>query len=573
MKRIYLTLDIGGSWIKGLAVPYMKCIKEYKIDPKGIKRVKSRLGTDKTVDDFIEALQELMDILVCPDCEVCAIGISTAGIVDYAGTRVLFSADHLAPLKSNKWIEWLKDKYQVPVVLSNDADAAAVGASAAGYLEGYRTVGIMPIGTGLGFSLWRNGRRWTPSYSQPLLGSIETPDGSYDQLASASLLASVHPDNNLVAVFKEAAYKEKTDEYLERLVQIIRTTYYLFRTDLILIGGGLAHAVQAAGYPLAEQITTRLQVSPVLTGDVIEVRLVQEANELPLLGALLIAVGEQYAQSLRCIPEYKNLVTEEPYDPSLELHKMDTAGLASLLWKTEQEAGTILSESLKDIAEVADKMAERLGNGGRLIYVGAGTSGRLAAVDTVEIACTFGFPRERVLTLIAGGVADAAIDIETNFEEDASCVPEMILANVSEKDVVIGISVSGSAYFVQSALAYAKTIGAYTVFIQEKEVVSVPFSDKVIALRTGNEVIAGSTRMKAGTATKKVLNFISTIAMIRLGKVYGSYMTEVECINNKLIKRAKKILHILFHMSEEEALRQLEIHNYRLNDVIKSRSV
>ncbi|WP_102408758.1 N-acetylmuramic acid 6-phosphate etherase [Parabacteroides bouchesdurhonensis] len=568
MKRVYLSLDIGGTWVKGIAVPCKDRIEEYKINPEEIKRVKSRLGVNKTADDFIAALQELMDILVCPDCKVCAIGISVAGIVDYAGTKILFSADHLAPLRGSKWIDWLKDKYHVPVVLSNDADAAAVGAAAAGYLKGFRTIGVMPIGTGLGFSLWRNGRRWAPFYSHPLLGSIETPAGSYDELASASLLASVHPDNNLVAVFKEEAYQKEVESYLERLVQIIRTTYYLFRTDLILIGGGLAHVVQIADYPLVERLTTKLQKEPVLTGDTIEIRLMPEANELPLLGMLLIAAGEQHAQSLQNIPEYKTLVTEEPYDSSIHLHKMGTTELASLLWKTEQEAGNILSESLTDIAEAADRIADCLSKGGRLIYVGAGTSGRLAAVDTVEIACTFGFPREHVLTLIAGGVADAAIDIETNFEEDASSVPEMVLANVSEKDVVIGISVSGCAYFVQSALAYAKTVGAYSVFIQE-DVSSVPFSDKVIALRTGNEVVAGSTRMKAGTATKKVLNFLSTIAMIRLGKVHGSYMTEMECINNKLIQRAKKILHVLFQLPEEEAVRLLESHNYKLNDVIK----
>ena len=537
-----------------------------------MKRVGSRLGVDRTVDNFIEALRELMDILVCPDCEVCAIGISVAGIVDYAGSKIVFSANHLAPLRNSRWIEWLKEKYQVPVMLSNDADATAVGAAVSGYLKGFHTIGVMPIGTGLGFSLWRNGRRWAPFYDRPLLGSVETPTGSYDQLVSASLLASVHPNNDLVAVFKEERYAKEVEAYVDRLAQIIRTAYYLFYTDCILIGGGLANVVQIANYPLIEKLTVKLKENPVFTGDIIEVRLMTEANQLPLLGALLIAAGEQHAQSLRKIPEYKNLVTEEPYNSEIQLHTMSATDLATLLWRTEQEAGYLLSESLFDIAEVAEKISAGLSNGGRLIYVGAGTSGRLAAVDTVEIACTFGFPRERVLTLIAGGVADAAIDIETRFEEDASSVPEMVLANVSEKDVVIGISVSGCAYFVQSALAYAKSVSAYSVFIEENGANSAPFCDKIIALHTGNEVIAGSTRMKAGTATKKVLNFLSTIAMIRLGKVHGSYMTEMECINVKLIQRAKKILGILFHLSEEDAVMYLERYNYRLNDVISALS-
>ena len=218
---------------------------------------------------------------------------------------------------------------------------------------------------------------------------------------------------------------------------------------------------------------------------------------------------------------------------------------------------------------VADKIAEVLSRGGRLIYVGAGTSGRLAAVDTVELACTFGFPRERVLTFIAGGLSEAAVEIESNFEEDASCVPEMVLADVTASDVVIGISVSGYAYYVQSALAYAKSKGAYSVLVTESDFAEHPFCDTIVGLCSGRELIAGSTRMKAGTATKKILNFLSTISMLRLGKVYGCYMTELECLNEKLQQRAVHILKILFDLKEEEAIRFLKDYDYKLNDVIE----
>jgi len=192
-------------------------------------------------------------------------------------------------------------------------------------------------------------------------------------------------------------------------------------------------------------------------------------------------------------------------------------------------------------------------------------------MDAVEIPCTYGFPEDRILCLIAGGIADAAIEIESNFEEDASSVPEMLLMNISAQDTVIGISASGTAYYVQSALALAKERGAYSVLIQsEQPQTELPFCDLVIPLNSGYEVVAGSTRMKAGTATKKILNFISSSVMIKMGKVAGSYMVDVACINNKLIERAQSILGVLNNMDEKEALRQLKKADMNLNQVIKN---
>jgi N-acetylmuramic acid 6-phosphate etherase len=295
-----------------------------------------------------------------------------------------------------------------------------------------------------------------------------------------------------------------------------------------------------------------------------------EGNLLPLIGSALLAVGEAKAQYSRLQREYAAFNTEKPYSETLRLDWFSSTELIRILWQTEQEAGLNLESSIAEIATVVDKLTTSLLEGGRLIYVGAGTSGRLAAIDTVEIACTFGFPREKVLTLIAGGIADAGIEIETRFEEDASSVPDLLFANVSEKDVVIGISASGSAYYVQSALGFAKSIGAYCVMIQEEVSEVLPFCDIVIALRSGNEVLAGSTRMKAGTATKKVLNFLSTSVMVKLGKVHGCYMTDLECINEKLIKRAQFILNVLFEMDQKEAFFVLKKHNFNLNKVINS---
>jgi N-acetylmuramic acid 6-phosphate (MurNAc-6-P) etherase len=226
------------------------------------------------------------------------------------------------------------------------------------------------------------------------------------------------------------------------------------------------------------------------------------------MGALALARGESTAVENRVIHGYKSLVTEIPYKDDIQLQKMTTLSVIETMWQAEQEAGDSLKNALPIISDIADQSVKRIEAGGRIIYVGAGTSGRIAAMDAVELPCTYGFPEERILALISGGISDAAIEIECDFEEDASSVPEMLLLNIQPEDVVIGISASGSAYYVQSALAFAKNRGALSVLIQTKmPETELPFCDCVIPLYSGNEVVAGSTRMKAGTATKKALNF------------------------------------------------------------------
>ncbi len=572
---MFLGIDIGGSWIKGILIQIPEGT-DFNMIPGLVKKatvikVRSRLGEQADVTDFIGALDELTNALEMKQHgQLSGIGISTAGVVDYAGKNITLVAKHLSPLKSPKWMEYLRTKFNVPVVLSNDADAAAIGAASLGYLTGNRIIGVMPVGTGLGFTLWRNGRKWMPNFSYTLLGCIETPCGSYDEIASVSALASLDAGSNLCHIFTQPGNETILNQYIVRMASIVRTTHAIYHTDKILFGGGLAEAITETGFPFCQRLQEQLKQFPPVTGASIDLEIMSEGNTLPLIGAVLLAVGEQKAEVSKYLRPYSKLSTEIPFDNTLQLQDLSTSMLMRQLWNAEQQAGEWLEESLVSIADAAEKIAGVLEQGGRLIYVGAGTSGRLAAADTVEIACTFGFPRDKVLTLIAGGVADAAIDIETNFEEDASSVPEMLLAGVIGNDIVVGISVSGSAYYVQSALGFAKGIGAYTILIQEETVDSLPFCDAIISLRTGYEVVAGSTRMKAGTATKKVLNFLSTSAMVRLGKVTGSYMTEVECINEKLISRAQHILKSLFGLNEDEAYRLLAENHFVLNRTIRS---
>ena len=130
---------------------------------------------------------------------------------------------------------------------------------------------------------------------------------------------------------------------------------------------------------------------------------------------------------------YKSIPTEIPYQENIQLQDLSTSELVKLLWKAEQEAGEWLEKSFPVIEQAIDEISDRVNKGGRIIYVGSGTSGRIAAMDAVEIPCTYGFPEDRILCLIAGGIADAAIEIESDFEEDASSVPEILLMNITTR--------------------------------------------------------------------------------------------------------------------------------------------
>ena len=174
------------------------------------------------------------------------------------------------------------------------------------------------------------------------------------------------------------------------------------------------------------------------------------------------------------------------------------------------------------------------------------------------------------MAVVAGGLADAGLTIESEGEEDVSAVPDLLLLQPSSRDVVLGLSASGTAFFVRSALAYARQRGAWTVLVHESELAGEPCSDDAIRLHSGPECLAGSTRMKAGTATKKILNILSTTAMIRLGKVRRGRMIDVVASNDKLRRRAQGILADLAGISADEAGRLLAAHGYRLRETLQS---
>lgn len=202
-----------------------------------------------------------------------------------------------------------------------------------------------------------------------------------------------------------------------------------------------------------------------------------------------------------------------------------------------------VEKELGQITEAAEVGETALRGGGRILYMGCGTSGRLGVLDASECPPTYGVSPDLVIGIIAGGDTALRKSIEGAEDSTAASAEDLKKAGVNEKDFVIGISASGKAPYVLSGLRYARQIGAKTALIScSKKLLDPGAADIVIAVDTGPEVVTGSTRMKAGTAQKMILNMISTGVMIRLGKVFGNLMVDVWPSNEKLMDRAKRII-------------------------------
>jgi N-acetylmuramic acid 6-phosphate etherase len=211
------------------------------------------------------------------------------------------------------------------------------------------------------------------------------------------------------------------------------------------------------------------------------------------------------------------------------------------------------------LARVIELAEAAFRGGGRLVYVGAGTSGRLGVLDAAECPPTYGTPPEMVVGVIAGG-AQALVRSVEGAEDDVNAGLEaMNDRRVGPRDVVIGIAASGTTPYVRAALSQAQTLGARTVLLTcaDPPALLRETCDECIVLRVGPEVVTGSTRMKAGTATKLALNTITTGAMIRLGKVYGNLMVDLRAWNDKLVDRSERIVMETTGLSREESRRVL----------------
>jgi len=237
------------------------------------------------------------------------------------------------------------------------------------------------------------------------------------------------------------------------------------------------------------------------------------------------------------------LATEAWNAAGADLDLRSTEELVELMNEEDATVPAAVAVARDAIAVAVDAIAARLQEGGRLIYVGAGTSGRLAAVDAAECESTFSTCPGQVVALVAGGAASSAAAQEAAEDDAAAGAAELQACKVSAGDAVVGVSASGRTPYVLGALGAARSAGALTV-----AVVSVDDSalselvDHEIAVVVGPELVAGSTRLKAGTAQKLILNTISTVSMIRLGKTFGNLMVDVDATNDKLRARVRRIV-------------------------------
>jgi N-acetylmuramic acid 6-phosphate etherase len=253
------------------------------------------------------------------------------------------------------------------------------------------------------------------------------------------------------------------------------------------------------------------------------------------------------------------LLTEQANPASAGLDTLPSLGIVQVMHRADAEVAGAVGTELARIAAAVDAIVARLEAGGRLFYIGAGTSGRLGVLDAAECPPTFSVPPELVQGIIAGGEAALARAVEASEDDPALGARDLLARGFTGADFLVGIAASGRTPYVLGAVARARELGAETAGISctpdsaLSRAVHYPIEPK-----PGPEVIAGSTRLRAGTATKMVLNMLSTAAMIRLGHVYGNLMVNVQPTNEKLLDRARRIVAEACGVSYEDAAALLE---------------
>ena len=262
--------------------------------------------------------------------------------------------------------------------------------------------------------------------------------------------------------------------------------------------------------------------------------------------------------------KWEDIKTEERNSNTQNIDALSTMDMLKLINSEDQKVALAVEEEIPQIAKAVDIIAEHFKNGGRLIYCGAGTSGRLGILDAVECPPTFSTEPEQVVGLIAGGYPAIFKAVEGAEDSEELGVNDLKELKFTANDVLVGIAASGRTPYVIGCMKYAKEIGAPVMSVTccpNSDIAKL--ADVSIAPTPGPEVVTGSTRLKSGTAQKLVLNMLTTGAMIKLGKVYGNLMVDVKPSNEKLIHRCKKIVSDATGVTIEEAEKYLDKCEYR----------
>jgi N-acetylmuramic acid 6-phosphate etherase len=243
------------------------------------------------------------------------------------------------------------------------------------------------------------------------------------------------------------------------------------------------------------------------------------------------------------ISELEHLISEERNPNTMEIDLLPTVEVLRVINREDSSVPDAVEKVIAEIARAVDRIVDAFGKGGRLIYLGAGTSGRLGVLDAAECPPTFSVPADMVVGLIAGG-AEALSKATEGAEDDAEAGATALKdIGLTRRDVVVGIAVSGRTPYVVGGLTYAKTLGATTVALScNRDAAIAHVADISILPVVGPEVLTGSTRLKSGTAQKLVLNMLTTASMIRSGKCYQNLMVDLKPTNMKLVARAARIV-------------------------------
>lgn len=248
------------------------------------------------------------------------------------------------------------------------------------------------------------------------------------------------------------------------------------------------------------------------------------------------------------------MVTEGRNKNSMNIDTLSTLELVKIINEEDKKVAVAVEAELNNVAKSIDKIVDSFKNGGRLIYIGAGTSGRLGILDASECPPTYGTSPEMVIGIIAGGEKAILKAVENAEDNEELCVEDLKKINFNKEDILVGIAASGRTPYVMGGLKYANNLGATTVGISCNPD-SIIAKTAIIAISpiVGPEVVTGSSRMKAGTAQKLILNMLTTGSMIKMGKVYSNLMVDVEATNLKLVERQGKIVVDATGCSKEEA--------------------
>ncbi|MGB4431134.1 MAG: N-acetylmuramic acid 6-phosphate etherase [Limnochordia bacterium] len=268
-------------------------------------------------------------------------------------------------------------------------------------------------------------------------------------------------------------------------------------------------------------------------------------------------------------PELRNLTTEERNQASLHIDTFSTTEIVSFITQEDQQVIDAVRREIPRIVEAADRLTEVFKRGGRILYMGAGTSGRLGVLDAAELLPTFGVGEDRVKALIAGGQRAMFVPVEQAEDDCRGGLEDFLAENPTANDALVGITASGRTPYVLAPMQRAKEMGLVTIGLTcngDSELSRI--ADITIAPVVGPEVVTGSTRMKAGTAQKIVLNTLSTTVMIKIGKVYQNLMVDMIPTNAKLMVRAERIVQEVTAAPLEQVRQVLEASNYNIKAAI-----